>query len=124
MLRRAAIVVLLLLAIGVPPARADDRTVVAAGLRFVDARDGLQPVEITEGDTLTFVNADPVSLTDGHNVTHDAPLPLFASDTILVGSTTHVPGVENLSPGDYPFMCTIHPGMAGTLRVLPAMPGY
>jgi glucose/arabinose dehydrogenase len=43
--------------------------------------------------------------------------PMFASATIGQGQTAPVEGVEELLPGSYPFYCTIHPQMAGTLSV-------
>jgi plastocyanin len=123
-MKRLAVLGLLVLVGVVAPARADTKTVTAVGLRFIDADDGLEPIEIAQGDSLEFLNADPLSLTDGHNLTHYAPVPLFQSDRILIGQSADVVGVQALLPGDYPFVCTIHEGMAGTLEVVPAMPGY
>jgi plastocyanin len=55
-----------------------------------------------------------------HNVTASANGPdgkaLFRSATIS-GGTTGVNGTQYLSAGSYPFVCTIHPGMAATLVV-------
>lgn len=97
-------------------ARADDAVVTALAVRYAP-----ETISIVEGDSLTFVNADPVSLTDGHDVTHLAPPEqrLFGSRPgALIGSVEAVVGVELLAPGAYPFFCTRHPEvMLGTLRV-------
>jgi hypothetical protein len=62
-------------------------------------------------------NTDP---TAEHNVVAAADGPdgreLFQSDLIGQG-TTEVIGTEYLTPGPYPFLCTIHDGMTGTLLV-------
>jgi plastocyanin len=42
--------------------------------------------------------------------------PVFWSDTVAVGESTPVLGIENLVSGQqYSFFCSIHPGMTGTL---------
>lgn len=42
--------------------------------------------------------------------------PVFWSETVAVGETTPVLGLENLTSGQqYSFFCSIHPGMTGTL---------
>ncbi|MDQ3957132.1 MAG: plastocyanin/azurin family copper-binding protein [Actinomycetota bacterium] len=44
--------------------------------------------------------------------------PLFWSPTITAGETADVEGVERLESGkQYPFYCTVHPGMKGTLVI-------
>ncbi|HEX2058872.1 MAG TPA: plastocyanin/azurin family copper-binding protein [Actinomycetota bacterium] len=44
--------------------------------------------------------------------------PLFWSPTIAGGETTEVEGLERLEAGgQYPFFCSVHPGMKGTLVV-------
>ena len=44
--------------------------------------------------------------------------PLFWSETISVGKTTEVLGLENLKSGEtHAFYCSLHPGMKGTLIV-------
>lgn len=44
--------------------------------------------------------------------------PLFWSPTIAAGETTEVEGVDGLESGkQYPFFCSVHPGMKGTLVV-------
>jgi plastocyanin len=54
-----------------------------------------------------------------HNVTSTQSLggqSLFSSATISTG-TTPVNGTQFLTPGTYPFVCTIHAGMQATLNV-------
>ncbi|MGH2729256.1 MAG: cupredoxin domain-containing protein [Actinomycetota bacterium] len=43
--------------------------------------------------------------------------PLFWSETITIGETTQVQGLENIATGQYEFFCSIHPGMTGTLVI-------
>ena len=86
------------------------------------------------GEAITFVNADPAP----HNFVADGvylskkdakksewctaftvkTCPLFWSPTIAAGETTEVEGVDRLEAGQrYPFFCSVHPGMKGTLVV-------
>jgi plastocyanin len=75
-------------------------------------------VTIDSGEALSFFNLD---LTAPHDVTSTeigpGAEPLFRSET--VGAFTEVPvvGAENLAPGSYPFLCSIHTFMEGTLTV-------
>jgi plastocyanin len=57
-----------------------------------------------------------------HNVTStqfSGGVRLFSSATIRSG-TTPVNGTQSLAPGTYPFICTIHDGMAAQLVVRPS----
>lgn len=93
------------------------------------------PVVVTApGEAITFANADPAP----HNFVADGvylskkdakkspwctsfsakACPLFWSPTIAAGESTEVAGVERLEAGQqYPFFCSVHPGMKGTLVV-------
>src|SRR3712207_4694035 len=93
------------------------------------------PVVVTApGEAITFVNADPAP----HNFVADGvylskkdakkarwcsaytvkSCPLFWSPTVAAGETTEVEGVDGLVSGQqYPFFCSLHPGMKGTLVV-------
>jgi plastocyanin len=78
---------------------------------------------IAEGDSLTHTNVD----SDPHDLTSDdlGPdgTPWFQSELIGPGESAPVP-VEDLPPGVFPYYCSIHPFMRGTLRVdeVPAVP--
>lgn len=77
------------------------------------------PFEQPRGEVARFVN--PAGASAIHNVFAVAPGPdgrkLFYSGTIRPGSESQVAGTQYLASGDYPFVCTVHPGMDGTLRV-------
>lgn len=73
--------------------------------------------QLDAGTRAQLVNDDPGA---EHNVVATADGPdgreLFQSDLIGLGSTPVV-GTEYLPAGRYPFVCTIHDGMAGELEV-------
>ncbi|HEX2234162.1 MAG TPA: hypothetical protein VHG69_12455, partial [Thermoleophilaceae bacterium] len=77
------------------------------------------PVMITRvGGPLSFVNLDPVQ----HDVTSEERgpdgKPLFASKLSGIGEVAPVNGMDRVKSGQaYPFLCSIHPGMRGTLVV-------
>jgi plastocyanin len=84
-----------------PVATSAPRTVVMEGVAF-------QPGALTTkaGDPVVWVNKDPFP----HTVTSDA----FDSRIIAADrSWTYTPKVK----GDFPYVCTLHPTMKGTLRV-------
>jgi plastocyanin len=64
---------------------------------------------------LTFENRATLP----HNLTFDDPINVATSPIVDPGASEEIeftaPG-----PGDYPFVCTLHPGMDGTLTVEPA----
>lgn len=91
-------------------------------------------VVAAQGEGITFANADPAP----HNFVADGvylskkdakkarwctsftakACPLFWSPTIAAGETTEVEGLERLEAGaQYPFFCSVHPGMKGTLVI-------
>lgn len=127
---RVAIVVVLVLG-PIAPARAAEVATVPGSFMA-----GFVPpaVVIAEGEAITYSNADIAP----HNfVAADAFLPkkaakkakwcssydagrcpLFWSPTIGTGESTEVSGLERLVAGDqFPFLCTLHPNMKGTLVV-------
>jgi plastocyanin len=110
---------------GDPPPPPDD------GAEAAEVRAGPQPntfdnpqVTIDRGDELFFRNNDRAS-PEQHNVTSLAgPGRLFRSATIPAGQRVPVRGVEELDPGRYRFLCTLHPAqMQGVLTVRGAILG-
>ena len=75
-------------------------------------------VVVPEGGSLRLVQLDPSAR---HDVTSRAARrgrPLFGSKrTLSFGETELVTGVEKLRPAMYPFICSIHQQMSGTLIV-------
>jgi plastocyanin len=75
-------------------------------------------VTIDQGQSILFQNSDRTAL---HDVTADKNgtdgKALFASETIDVGKTSPVKGVEFLTTGDYGFHCSVHPFMVGTIHI-------
>ena len=63
---------------------------------------------------LTFDNADSVP----HNLTFRDPIDAGTS-TVVAPGTSETLEFEAPEPGSYPFVCTLHPGMDGTLEVTP-----
>lgn len=91
-------------------------------------------VVVAPGEGITYANADIAPhnfMADGVYMTkkqarkakwcsaYDAgKCPLFWSQTITAGMSTEVLGLENVKSGKtYPFYCSLHPGMKGTLIV-------
>jgi glucose/arabinose dehydrogenase/plastocyanin len=94
-----------------PFAHAADQVVTAAENTFVPGS-----VSVAAGSRLTFANPDLAP----HNVIADATTkagPLFGSATVTTGQTADVKGVETLKPATYPFHCSVHPQMRGSLTV-------
>ena len=74
-------------------------------------------VTIAQGEAITFQNIDTVP----HDVTARGKAadgkPLFQSAQIGTGESAPVEGVQYLSAGSYPYICSIHPFMTGTITV-------
>lgn len=62
--------------------------------------------------TLTFENADTVP----HNLTFSDPIDAKTATVVQPGAS-EVMEFQAPEPGSYPFVCTLHPGMDGTLEV-------
>lgn len=96
-----------------PAADAATANVLTVAYEFVP-----EEIEIVKGDKLDYTNADVLA---PHNVesrvTKRDGNPLFGSATISWGTTAPVKGVEKLGPGAYDFVCSLHPGMTGTIFV-------
>jgi glucose/arabinose dehydrogenase/plastocyanin len=109
--RLVPLVAALVAAATLVPARAADQAVTAVGNTFLPGN-----VSMAAGSKLTFANADVAP----HNVIADASGrngPIFGSGTVTAGGTTEVKGVEKLKPATYPFHCSVHPSMRGSLTV-------
>ena len=91
-------------------------------------------VTAAQGEAVSFVNGDVAPhnfVADGVYLSKKAAkkarwctayttknCPLFWSATVTAGETADVEGVEGLEAGkQYPFFCTVHPGMKGTLVI-------
>lgn len=113
-MRRAVLLAATLLAgLVSSPSHATDSALSASQNRFLPG-----DVTITEGSVLTFANADVAP----HNVVSDATTkagPLFRSGVATTGQTATVNGAQSLKPSTYPFYCSLHPNMRGTLTVTP-----
>lgn len=114
-MRRAAVLAAVLLAsVLQTQGNAADAVITAAGNTFAPAN-----VSVTQGAKLTFANADVAP----HNVVSDATTrtgaAVFRSNVVSAGETTDVKGVDKLREGAYPFYCSLHPSMRGTLNVTP-----
>ena len=98
---------------------------VGAGVAYADATIYAAPpnqffqgdVTIAQGEAVTFTNGDTVM----HDVTATAKgadgKPLFASAQVGTAQSAPVAGVEFLGSGSYPYICSIHPFMKGTITV-------
>lgn len=77
-------------------------------------------VTMDQGERLTFRNGDTIS----HDVqaTQAGPdgKPLFATPIVGAGRSEFVEGSQFLTAGSYPFICSLHNGMRGTLQVTTA----
>ena len=61
---------------------------------------------------LTFENRSTLP----HNLTFEAPI-ATATNTVVNGGASETIEFTAPEPGDYPFVCTLHAGMEGTLTV-------
>jgi cytochrome c oxidase subunit 2 len=78
------------------------------------------PEKITakKGDVITVTNNDNAPHTATNGATPDDPQTgkLFDTSLIMPGKSAQIK-TASLAPGDYPFHCTVHPYMKGTLTV-------
>lgn len=101
-----AIVACLILAVAAPPAGGVTTTVSVVDFAF-----GPKALTIAQGDTVRWQNTGGRT----HTATQDAPLALFTTGSIAAGATSA--GKILNAAGGYPYHCTIHPGMVGTVKV-------
>src|SRR5215207_1956496 len=74
------------------------------------------PIEIEVGDTVTWINND----SSPHTVTTSSSNSNFDSDVLRRGETFSFTFDRE---GEYPYFCTLHPSMVGTIVVLPSEGG-
>lgn len=108
--RTGAIVVLTMLALA--PAAVADETVYAVP---VD-RYSSDVITIDQGEALIFRNLD-LNRHDLVSKLQEGGKPLFSTPLQNTGGEAVVQGVQQLKGGVYPFFCTIHTYMTGTLNV-------
>jgi plastocyanin len=71
---------------------------------------------ILQGDSLTFTNAD-LTTHDIVSIDNGPSGPLFRSAIVGPGKQTPVAGVSSLPVGTWPFICSLHEFMSGTIDV-------
>ena len=128
--RRVAVattaVVALTMAIGASSASA---ATIVAGPQAAALNYLMGNVTISPGESVSLFNLDLIS----HDVTSEGifrprkkpgqkrrpkPQLLFRTELIGFGQTATVTGTERLKPGmSYPFLCSLHPSMAGSITV-------
>jgi plastocyanin len=101
--------------LGGPAQAAADQRVIAAPFSSGYV---VPDVTIDPGEKLTFFNPDVAQ----HDVVSEKP-GLFASETVGTGAEVPVVGADTLASGSYPFICSVHPYMKGTLTVRPGGSG-
>jgi plastocyanin len=74
-------------------------------------------VTMAKGESLTLFNIDLLAPHNVFSVKSRRGKRLFQSDTIGAFEETPVRRASRLRRGSYPFICSIHPFMRGTLRV-------
>jgi plastocyanin len=77
------------------------------------------PIGAIKGDTLVIENKDSFihTITSGKGPDDPTAGNLFDTGIIKPGDSAEVV-IANLPPSEYPFFCTVHPYMKGTLRVI------
>jgi plastocyanin len=75
---------------------------------------------IVQGDTVQLTNVDPADRHDITSLDTSGGIPLFGSSTITFGQSAAVTGVSFLLPSVYPYYCSVHEYMTGTITVLAA----
>jgi plastocyanin len=97
----------------------------AAAAAYADGTIYAAPPNQFVGGDITIAQGEKVTFTNGDTVPHDVTAgtkgadgnPLFASEKVGAGQSAAVAGVEYLTTGSYGYICSIHPGMKGTITV-------
>ena len=76
------------------------------------------PLTVKVGDTIAVDNKDttPHTVTNGKDATDPNMGKLFDTSIINAGDSADVVTAD-LKPGDYPYFCSVHPYMTGSLTV-------
>jgi len=128
--RRAVVLAMLIATMAAlpQPARATGGPIVAAPGSYMTTYT-TAVIVWTPGSPLMFTNAD----IQGHDVVSNetrapgtAPwcpangprCPLFFAEEIVLGESAEVQGLDDVEPGVYPFRCSPHTWMEGTLVVV------
>lgn len=100
-----------------PAGAAREHTIAAMAIDYLPP----DSISINEGDTMTFVNTDPVAGI-GHSVTQgtsQGAAPKFDSGVVAFGGSADVAGISELKQGEYLIQCQVHPIMTTVLFVGP-----
>jgi len=81
-----------------------------------------EPVSISRGTDIEFVNLDEASIANGHKlvslkINKRTKRPLFRSKMLLSPGQSATVITSHLKRGTYPFYCPVHSGMWGLLEV-------
>ncbi len=76
------------------------------------------PLTVTKGAVVTVTNHDtvPHTVTSGKGPDDSQSGKAWDTSLIMPGKTAQI-DTSKLAPGEYPFYCTVHPFMHGTLKV-------
>jgi plastocyanin len=76
------------------------------------------PLTVKVGDTIAVENKDiaPHTVTNGKDATDPTMGKLFDTSIINAGDSAEIVAA-GLDPGEYPYFCSVHPYMTGTLTV-------
>jgi plastocyanin len=76
------------------------------------------PLTVKVGDTIAVENKDisPHTVTNGKDATDPTMGKLFDTSIINVKGSSEI-ATADLKPGEYPFFCSVHPYMTGSLTV-------
>ena len=100
-------------AVTAPPAGAGQLDLTALNIDF----EPKELVSVAGPVVISFHNRDAGI---PHNVqVNDSSGATLYQGEILTGPSDTQESIGDLSPGAYPFVCTIHPNMVGTLTILP-----
>lgn len=111
-MRARAAAVAALAALACAPAATADETVYAVPVDKYSS----DVITIDQGEALLFRNAD-LNRHDLVSKQQAGGKPLFSTPLLSTGGEALVQGVQQLGGGSYPFFCTIHNYMTGTLTV-------